>query len=166
MKPGMNFIMVLPDKKTRDALTAVIAAVSDQEIIPTRKSESDSASRFHYDPMASEVIINYCSKKMQQTLGHHVAVIALKVFNRRAAAEQAVEVLKGYGLTGQINRRAQPEFPEDFVVFVTCPEFNGLAIMFWPQDEDVRDIVGTMSDDERAALPPRLLWSHADIQSE
>ncbi len=166
MQAGMNIVIALPNKRVRDAVTAVIAGTSGQSILPARKSDSDSASRFHYDAMASEVIINYCSQTMQQTLGQHVAVIAIKVLDRHTAAKEALEILKEYGLTGEIHRRAQPEFPEDFIVFVTCPDFNGLALMFWPQDENVRDIIGAMTDEQRAALPARQAWSHADIQPE
>jgi hypothetical protein len=157
---GINTIFVcpgFPDTKLRNALIRVIQETTN--IKPVMKSDSDAAKRAHYAPATAKVIINTASPAMHELLGKHIAVPALVVADRVAAASRAKEIFEEAGFPATVHTNAEPEFPDGFIVFVSVPALNGLPILFWPRDEDVMK----MNPEVLKTLPRREPWTDADL---
>ncbi len=151
---GINTVVICPNINVRNALIRAIQVTGGA--VPTAKSDSDSATRAHYPPAETRVIINTASASMHERLGPHSVALAVIAVDRVVAAERAREIFKEYGIVATVHRHAEPEFPPDFLTFVTAPELGGIVLMFWPRDEDV-------SADLISVLPKREPWTDDDI---
>lgn len=146
---GVNMVVITPTIEIRNALIRVIAETSG--ICPTHSSESESARRAHYAPAKSQLIINTASAEMQTKLGFHVAALPIIVSDTLIAAKKAKGIFEQAGLRAEIIRQAEPEFPEDFIIFVRVYELMGILVMFWPRPEDITPEI-------LAKLPKREPW--------
>jgi len=145
----MNIVIITRDKRVRDALVKVRNVIEGSS--PVAKSESASASRAHYGQDMMETIINCASEHMFEVLGDHSVAMSFATENRVATAEKVADIFHQHGLTPTIHLDAEPEFPKDFLVFVSAPEANGVVILLCPRREDV-------SQEVMATLPKRTPW--------
>ncbi len=132
---GVSAIAVFPDTKIRD--TFIKAIKETGHIGPATKSVSASADRVHYGQALSKFIMNVPSYAMQNILGPHRLVIAVEVPDRAWSAHIAKKVFNDDGYKAEIHTHAESEFPDGLIVFVTVPATKGIALLFWPQNQDV-----------------------------
>ncbi len=145
----INVVGICPTEKVRNALIAAIEAAGGPR--PGMKSDSESAKRAHYPPMMSKIILNTASAKMHQLLGKHYLVLAVEAKDRASAAERAKKAFEDAGFPAQIHSRAEPEFPDGFLIFIQVPAMKGIVLMIWPTPDAV-------TPELAATLPKREPW--------
>lgn len=155
--PGLNMVVICPSLSLRDALIRAIQETSKTEkrpdgIVPTQRSDSESARRAHYPPAISQIIINTASQRMHDVLGRHAVAVAVIVEDRIAAAHRARKIFEGAGFEADVYTHAEPEFPDGFLTFVSVEELEGIVLMFWPDRAAV-------TPELLAQLPAREPWS-------
>lgn len=134
MNTELNFVIVCPTLKVRNLLIEVVGKVGG--LYPSARKDTTSAQRAYYPSLTSKVIINTAASFMHEKLGYHSVAVSIEVENPVLAAEAARVILFEGGLNPEIHTHAEPEFPEDFIVFVSAAELAGIVLLFVPSKPD------------------------------
>ncbi len=146
---GVSVVVSCPDIQVRNTLIHVIETIG--HIAPVATRENISVNQALYTPAISKLIINTPTEKMQRILGYHAVTLALETKDRVASAYIAKKIFNDAGYEATVHEHAEEEFPQGFIVFVTIPALNGVALLLWPRQEDVPLSVAR-------SLPPTQPW--------
>lgn len=150
---GANF--VFSTEELQNTMTRVVAATVG--VKPKRVRDSQSARRFNFGANPGMVLFNKSSAELLRTLCNPVVGMMLPVDNTAEAARVACQIFQEASHTAMSISRAEPEFPEGFLVFVVVPDLNGIVLVFCPKTPDPAMLAQIPADrefvDADVALP-------------